>query len=103
MGWAELTVDLSEVEDAHEAIAWAEDNIDKQLDEVSIAWAERFGDEFRNAPRGERIYVLYAKVPDEDLFLQIAGWDPVVAPDPRAEQSAGAKLNLSRRHPLPPP
>jgi hypothetical protein len=102
MGWAELTVDLSEVEDAHEAISWAEDNIDKELDGAGIAWAEPFGGEVGGALHGERIYALYAKVPEEDRFLHIAGWVPVIAPDPRAE-SAGYTLNLNHRHPLPPP
>jgi len=110
MGWAELTVDLSSVEDVHEAIAWAEGNIDKQLDD---AWAEGnkllndVGDE--SFTHGERIYVLYARVPGEELlglfqqegqvpggalFLQIAGWDPTAAPE------APEAMNLGRRRPL---
>ena len=30
-------------------------------------------------PVRDREYVLYAKVPGEDRFLQIAGWDPTLA------------------------
>jgi len=51
MGWAELTFTLSDVQDVHEAIEWAEHNIDFELDKDG------------SGPRGERLYVLYAKVP----------------------------------------
>jgi flavin reductase (DIM6/NTAB) family NADH-FMN oxidoreductase RutF len=84
MGWSELTIDLVGVEDVHEAIAWAECHIDDELDKDDPG------------PHGERSYVLYVKVPDEDWFVQIAGWDPTRAPD-----AAGVD-NLSRRHPLSP-
>jgi hypothetical protein len=84
MGWAELTIDLSDVEDVHEAIAWAESNIEIELDRDS------------EGPHGERVYVLFVKVPepydklvDGDWFLQIAGWDPTV----------GRRFNLNRRRP----
>jgi hypothetical protein len=81
VGWAELTFDLSDVQDVHEAIDWAERNIDVELDKNS------------SEPHGERLYVLYAKVPRPygggDWFVQIAGWDPTRAGD-----------NLDRRHPL---
>ena len=80
MGWAELTFTLSDVQDVHEAIEWAERNIDVELDKDG------------SGPHGERLYVLYAKVPrpygGTDWFVQIAGWDPT---------SAGE--NLERRHP----
>jgi hypothetical protein len=32
MGWSELTLDLTEVEDVQEAIAWAEGHLDEELD-----------------------------------------------------------------------
>ena len=85
MGWAELTVELADVEDVQEAIAWAEANIDEQLDQGSLP----------DAPHGDRIYCLYAKVPDTNSFVHIAGWDPVIAPG-EAAQAAG---NLPKRRP----
>jgi hypothetical protein len=42
VGWAELTFDLSDVHDVHEAINWAERNIDVELDKD------------RSEPHGER-------------------------------------------------
>ncbi|HET6683067.1 MAG TPA: hypothetical protein VFG75_05165 [Gaiella sp.] len=81
MGWAELTVDLVDVEDVQEAIEWAENRIDEYL---NIDGGE---------PHGERVYVLYVKVPREDRYLHISGWDPVRSPD------APADWNLCRRRP----
>jgi hypothetical protein len=85
MGWSELTLDLTDVQDVHEAIAWAESNLDAELDKDGAG------------PHGERVYVLSAKAPQpdhegEDWFVQIAGWDPTRAVD-----------NLDRRQPLSPP
>jgi hypothetical protein len=84
MGWAELTIDLADVQDVHEAIEWAENNIDVELDKDG------------SRPHGDRVYVLYAKVPQlyggRYWWVQIAGWDPTRAGD-----------NLDRRHPLSPP
>src|SRR6266516_4500954 len=63
------------------AIEWAERNIDVELDKDG------------SGPHGERLYVLYAKLPRPfgggDWFVQIAGWVPT---------RSGA--NLDRRHPL---
>ena len=84
-GWAELTVDLSGVEDVQEAITWAEANIDHQLDEHRSP----------DTPHGERIYCLYAKVPGESWYVHIAGWDPVIAPGAVAQ----AEGNLPNRRP----
>jgi hypothetical protein len=71
IGWGEMTIDLVEVEDVHEAIEWAERRI-----------AESDGPYSRGGvPVRDREYVLYAKVPGEDRFLQIAGWDPSRNPD----------------------
>jgi hypothetical protein len=81
MGWAELTIDLADVEDVHEAIAWAESHIDEELDKDS-----------GEGPHGERVYVLYAKVPGEDWYIHIAGWDPVVSPE-------APEANLHRKRP----
>jgi len=77
MGWSELTFDLTDVEDVQEAVEWAEANFNGC-----------FEDEQR-APTGERVYVLYAKVPGADAYLQITGWDPSRAPE----------WTLRRRHP----
>jgi hypothetical protein len=66
IGWGEMTIDLADVEDVHEAIEWAERRLAKNDGPCS-----RGGDPVR-----DREYVLYARVPDEDRFLQIAGWDP---------------------------
>jgi hypothetical protein len=55
--------------------------------------ADTWLDKDSSGPHGERLYVLYAKVPrpygGSDWFVQIAGWDPTRAGD-----------NLDRRHPL---
>ena len=87
MAWSELTLDLRGAEDVHEAIDWAESHLDEELDKDS------------HGPHGERLYVLYAKVPvayaGQEWFVHIAGWDPTRGGD--------ASHNLSRRHPLPPP
>ncbi len=66
LGWGELTVDLVGAADVHEAIQWAE----RQL-------AANAGPYSRSGTRvQDREYVLYAKVPGEDRFVQIVGWDP---------------------------
>jgi hypothetical protein len=93
MGWAELTLDLVGADDVQDAIAWAESNIDIQLDEVNRAWAEMHPDDRADEHHGERVYVLYVKVPNEDWYLHIAGWNPVRAPE-------AGEFNLGRRHPV---
>ena len=67
-----MTIDLVGVEDVHEAIEWAE----RQLAENAGPYSRRSGDRVK-----DREYVLYAKVPREDRFVQIAGWDPSRDPD----------------------
>jgi hypothetical protein len=66
IGWGEMTFDLHGVQDVHEAIEWAE----RQL-AANVGPYSRSG-----TPVRDREYVLYAKLPDEDRFVQIAGWDP---------------------------
>jgi hypothetical protein len=66
IGWGEMTFDLVDVEDVHEAIDWAE----QQLAANRGPYSESGG------PVRDREYVLYVKVPDGDRFVQIAGWDP---------------------------
>ena len=85
IGWGEMTTDLVGVQDVHEAIAWAA----RQLAEGQGPYS-RGGDRVR-----DREYVLYAKVPGEDRFVQIAGWDPTV------NAKAEPPYNLPRRHQSP--
>jgi hypothetical protein len=68
MGWAELTLDLRDAEDVQEAIQWAEANIDTAFDELTGGAGTEHGD---------RVYVLYVRVPGEDRYLHISGWVPV--------------------------
>lgn len=71
IGWGVMTMDLVDVEDVHEAIEWAERRLAENAGPYS-----RSGDPVR-----DREYVLYAKVPGEDGFLQIAGWNPSFNPE----------------------
>jgi hypothetical protein len=66
VGWGEMTFDLAGVADVHEALRWAE----RQLAANEGPYS-RSGDAVR-----DREYVLSVKVPGEDRFVQIAGWDP---------------------------
>jgi hypothetical protein len=66
IGWGEITIDLVGVQDVHEAIQWAEQQLAANVGSYSRS----------GTPVRDREYVLYAKVPDEDRFVQIAGWDP---------------------------
>ena len=81
MGWAAHHFDFADVDDVHEVIAWAEDHFDEHTRAES-----------------SRGYVLAAWTPegllDESLLIQIAGWDPTIAP------ADGGEYNLRRRHPL---
>ena len=66
IGWGEITFDLVGVQDVHEAIEWAEQQLAANAGPYSRS----------GTPVRDREYVLYTRVPDEDRFLQIAGWDP---------------------------
>ena len=66
IGWGEMTFDLGGVQDAYEAIQWAERKLAANEGPYSRS----------GTPVRDREYVLYVKVPSEDRFLQIAGWDP---------------------------
>jgi hypothetical protein len=68
IGWGETTFDVTDAESIHQAIAWAK----KRL-------AEK-GGPYRGESARDRDYVIYAKVPGEDRFLHVAGWDPTRAP-----------------------
>lgn len=65
-GWGELTVDLVGVADLHEAIAWAEGKL-----AASEGPYSRSGTAIR-----DREIVVYARVPGDDHFIQVVGWDP---------------------------
>ena len=80
MAWACFALDLTGVSDVHEAIAWAEANLDSRLDT------------FTSGRYGERVYVIYAKVPHEETYLHIAGWNPT-------SDSTQPPFNLGRKHP----
>jgi len=68
MAWACYALDLTDARDVQEAISWAEANLDPLLDSVG-PW-----------PARDRTYVLYARVPGEPTYLQIAGDDPTADP-----------------------
>jgi hypothetical protein len=77
MAWTCFALDLTGVQDVYEAIEWADEHVNSFFDRAS-----------RQESHGERLYVLYAKVPAKDVYLHIAGWDPV---------SAESAKNLRRR------
>ena len=77
MAWTCFALDLTGVLDVYDAIEWADEHINSFL-----------GQGVGTEPHGERLYVLYAKVPGEDIYLHVAGWNPV---------SAESAENLRRR------
>ena len=68
MGWAQMTFDLVGAQDVRDALRWAEAAFASNDGPVS-------GD---GRPVDDREYVIYAKVPDEDRWLQVAGRNPVL-------------------------
>jgi hypothetical protein len=68
IGWGEVTYDLEGVNSVHEAIEWAEKTFASADGPYS-----RSGKTIR-----DREYVLFARVPGEDRFVQLAGSDPTV-------------------------
>jgi hypothetical protein len=81
IGWGELTIDLVDVEDVHEAIEWAGRRL-----------AESAGPYSRDGhPVRDREYCSTPGCPARIGFLQIAGWDPSRNP---------ASDNLRRRQDL---
>jgi hypothetical protein len=70
MGWEQLTFDLVGAQDVRDAIRWAD-----------AAFASNQGPASgRGCPVDDREYVIYAKVPNEDRWLQVAGRNPVLVP-----------------------
>ena len=77
MGWHEMTFDLVAAQDVREAIEWAE---------AKLASGE--GPLSEDGVRvQDREYVIFAKAPRDDRWLQVAGWNPTRPPD---------RLNLRR-------
>jgi hypothetical protein len=72
MGWEGMTFDLVGAEDVREAIRWAEATLASDEGPASR----------RGVPVQDREYVIYAGVPNEDRWLQVSGWTPVLGPEP---------------------
>jgi hypothetical protein len=71
MGWEEITFELVGARDIRDAIQWAE-----------AAFAAGDGPtNRRGVPVQDREYVIYAKAENEDRWLHVAGWVPVLPPD----------------------
>jgi hypothetical protein len=68
MGWVETTFELVGAQDVREAIEWAEAALT-----TGKGWASRTG-----RPVHDREYVIYAKLQNEDRWLHVAGWIPVL-------------------------
>jgi hypothetical protein len=68
MAWACYSLDLTGLQDVYEAIEWADEHIDSFFDRPT-----------GRESHGERLYVLYAKVPGENRYLHLAGWNPTSA------------------------
>ena len=68
MGWERMTFDLVGAHDVREAIQWADATLASNEGPASR----------RGCPVHDQEYVIYAKVPNEDLWLQVAGRHPVL-------------------------
>jgi hypothetical protein len=70
MGWEELTFELGGAQDVREAIQWAE-----------AALASDKGPVRRGGqPVQAQEFVVYARLQNEDRWLHVAGWPPVLPP-----------------------
>jgi hypothetical protein len=85
IGSGGITYDLGDVESVHEAIEWAERMLVSDEGPYSRS----------GTPVRDREYVLFAKVPSEQRFLQISGWDPTI----NAEAAPPHNLPRQRRPP----
>ncbi|MGZ8694622.1 MAG: hypothetical protein ACXWYS_04205 [Gaiellaceae bacterium] len=83
IGWGEMTFDLVGVQDIQEAIEWVE----KQLAANQGPYSQS------GRPVRDREYVLYVKVPTEEKFVQVAGWNPTV---PASSDRFPYRMNLRR-------
>lgn len=66
LAWHEMTFDLNGAQDVREAIEWAEAALAAGKGPLSED----------GVPVQDREYVIYAKVPRNDRWLQVAGWVP---------------------------
>jgi len=73
MGWEEATFELVGARDVRDAIRWAEAAV--------VSEEEPSGG--RGRPAKNREYVIYARLQNENRWLHVAGWPPVLAPDSR--------------------
>jgi hypothetical protein len=71
MGWEELTFELVGAGEVREAIQWAEAAL--------AAGKGPASGRGRTVQAGE--YVIYARLENEDRWLHVAGWPPVLPPD----------------------
>jgi hypothetical protein len=71
MGWEEMTFELVGAQDVRDAIQWAETALTSGEGPASR----------RGRPVQEREYVIYARLQNENRWLHIAGWPPVLPPD----------------------
>lgn len=71
IGWGERTVDLVEAADLFEVIEWAEQRLANNEGPYSA----------KGTPVRDREFVIYARVPGGDLYLQVVGRDPTRHPD----------------------
>lgn len=71
MGWEEMTFELVGARDVREAIEWAE---------AALASGEGPASGC-GRPVHDREYVIYARMQNEDRWLHVAGWPPVLPPD----------------------
>lgn len=68
IGWGEITFDLDGAESVHEALEWADHKLTSGDGPYSRS----------GTPVRDREYVLSVRIPGEERFLQIAGWDPTI-------------------------
>ena len=71
MGWEEMTFELVGAQDVREAIQWAE---------TALASGEGPASR-RGGPVQDREYVIYARLQNENRWLHVAGWTPVLPAD----------------------
>jgi hypothetical protein len=71
MGWEEMTFELAGAKDVREAIRWAE---------AALASGEGPASR-RGRPVQNREYVIYARLQNENRWLHVGGWPPVLPPD----------------------
>jgi hypothetical protein len=71
MGWEEMTFELVGAQDVRDAIQWAEAALASDKGPASR----------RGRPVENREYVIYARLQNENRWLHVAGWPPVLPPN----------------------